>query len=46
MVETAKVNVLEPYAFIKKVMTELPKATCLEDIEALLPYNQKEAFAA
>ena len=40
LVESAKINGLEPYEYIKKVMTELPAATCLEDIEKLLPCNQ------
>ncbi len=37
LIERAKANGLEPYAYLKLVFTELPKATCLEDIEALLP---------
>ena len=40
LIETAKANGLEPYAYLKKVFTELPKATCVEDIEALLPFKQ------
>jgi len=39
LIETAKANGLEPYAYLKKVFTELPKATCVEDIETLLPYR-------
>ena len=42
LVETARANGLEPYAYLKKVMTELPAAKSLEDIERLLPYNQAE----
>lgn len=37
LIETAKANGLEPYAYLRQVFTELPKATSLEDIEALLP---------
>ena len=39
LIETAKANGLEPYAYLKQVITELPKATCVEDIEALLPFK-------
>ena len=39
LIETAKANGLEPYAYLKHVFTELPKATCFEDIEALLPFK-------
>ena len=37
LIETAKANGLEPYQYLKTVFTELPKATCVEDIEVLLP---------
>ena len=37
LIETAKANNLEPYAYLRHVFTELPKATSLDDIEALLP---------
>jgi len=39
LIETAKVNGLEPYAYLKRVFTELPNATTLEQIENLLPWN-------
>jgi transposase len=39
LIETARANGLEPYAYLRKVLTELPQATTLEDIEALLPAN-------
>ncbi len=35
--KAAKANGIEPYAYLKRVFTELSKASCLEDIEALLP---------
>ena len=39
MVETAKANGINPYAYLKHVFTELPKAKTVEDLEALLPWN-------
>jgi transposase len=39
LVETAKASGLEPYAYLKHIFTELPKATTVEEIEALLPFN-------
>ncbi len=37
LIETAKANKIEPYRYLRQVFTELPKATSLEDIEALPP---------
>lgn len=37
LIETAKANGLEPYAYLRRVFTELPKADSVEAIEALLP---------
>jgi transposase len=39
LVESAKANALEPYAYLRHVLTELPKAQSLETIEALLPWH-------
>ncbi len=39
LIETAKANSLEPYAYLRNVFTELPRATSVEDIEALLPWK-------
>lgn len=39
LVETAKANGIEPYAYLRHVFTELPKATTIDDVEALLPWN-------
>lgn len=39
LIETAKANELEPYAYLRKLFTELPKATSVEHIEALLPWR-------
>ena len=41
LVETAKANGHEPYAYLLTVFTNLPAAKTLEDIEALLPFNLK-----
>ena len=39
LIETAKANSLEPYAYLRYLFTELPKAETVEAIEALLPGN-------
>jgi transposase len=39
IIQTAKANGHEPYAYLRHIFTELPKATTVEDIEALLPYR-------
>jgi len=39
LIETAKTSGLEPYAYLRHVFTELPKADTVEAIEALLPGN-------
>jgi transposase len=39
IVQTAKANGLEPYAYLKHLFTELPKAKTPDAIEALLPYR-------
>ncbi len=47
LVETAKASGIEPYAYLKHIFTELPKATTLEEIEALLPFNiDRDQFPA
>ncbi|VAW74738.1 Mobile element protein [hydrothermal vent metagenome] len=37
LIETVKTNGLEPYAYLRYLFTELPKAETVEEIEALLP---------
>ena len=37
LVETAKANGLEPYAYLRLVFTQLPRTESVADIEALLP---------
>ena len=39
LIETAKANDLEPYAYLRRVFTELPQADSVEAIEALLPHT-------
>lgn len=38
LIETAKLNGLEPYRYLRYVFTELPKAKTLEELEQLLPW--------
>ena len=42
LIETCKANGLEPYAYLRYLFTELPKAETVEAIEALLPGNLSE----
>lgn len=37
LIETARANGLDPYGYLRRVFTDLPNATTVEDIEALLP---------
>lgn len=37
LVITARANGIEPYQYLKRVLTELPAATSAEDVEKLLP---------
>lgn len=41
LVQTARGNDLEPYAYLRRLFTELPAAQTLEQIETLLPWNIK-----
>jgi hypothetical protein len=41
LVETAKANGQEPYAWLCHILERLPQATTVEDYEALLPWNLK-----
>ena len=40
LVQTAQANDREPWAYLKQVFTELPQATTLAQIEALLPWAE------
>jgi len=42
LIETAKANGIEPYAYLKRLFTELPQASRVEHIEALLPIQNIE----
>ena len=44
LVETAKANGVEPHAYLSLVFAQLPYATCVEDFEALLPWNLKTSL--
>ena len=39
LIETAKANGLEPYAYLRRVFSHLPAANSVDDVEALLPWN-------
>src|SRR5690554_6610806 len=39
LIETAKANGLEPYAYLREVFAALPVATTSEQVQALLPWN-------
>jgi hypothetical protein len=39
LIETAKANGLEPYVYLRHVFAHLPRATSVEDMEALLPWK-------
>jgi transposase len=45
VIETAKANGLEPYAYLKRVFTELTNAKMLEHVEMLLPWNDQKITA-
>ncbi len=46
LIETAKANDLEPYDYLKQVLTVLPYAESVEEIEVLLPWNFKKTETA
>jgi hypothetical protein len=39
IVSTARANGLEPYAYLRRLFADLPKAKTVEDFEALLPFS-------
>jgi transposase len=41
LIETAKANGLDPHAYFREVLTQLPYADSVEKLEALLPWNIK-----
>ena len=42
LIETAKGNGLESYEYMKQLLTALPYAESVDDIEVLLPWNIKK----
>ena len=46
IIETAKANGLEPYAYLRHLFEKLPQAITLADVEALLPWNVAKATAS
>ncbi len=43
LIETAKANGLEPWAYLQRIFAEIPAAKSLEDIEALLPRSAQSS---
>ena len=41
IVETAKANGVEPYAYLSLLFAQLPYANTVEDFETLFPWNVK-----
>jgi hypothetical protein len=41
LVQTARANELEPYAYLCRLFAELPVAQTVEQIEALLPWKHQ-----
>lgn len=46
LIETAKANGQEPYAWLRHILERLPAASSVEDYEALLPWNCSPANAS
>jgi hypothetical protein len=46
LVQTARANEIEPYAYLRRMLAKLPKAQTVEQIEALLPWNIKLSLAS
>ena len=42
LIETAKANEIEPYAYLRHIFKALPYADSVEKVEALLPWNVKD----
>jgi transposase len=43
LIETAKANGLEPFAYLRYLFTQLPIATTVDDYESLLPWKVKKS---
>ena len=46
LIETAKANGIEPFAYLRFLFERIPAAQRLEDFEALLPYRVDRSFLA
>jgi hypothetical protein len=46
LVETAKANGIEPFAYLRFPFERIPMAECLQDFEALLPYRLDRSLLA
>ena len=46
LVQTARANELEPYAYLRRLFAELPAAQTVEQIEALLPFQIRPVIDA
>ncbi len=46
LVETAKANGIEPFAYLRFLFERIPAAECLNDFEALLPYRLDRSLLA
>ncbi|MNZ81116.1 Transposase IS66 family protein [compost metagenome] len=46
LIETAKANGQEPYAWLRHILERLPSASSVEDFDALLPWNGSPRNAA
>lgn len=46
LIETAKANGQEPYAWLRHILERLPTASSVDDYEALLPWNCSPATAS
>ncbi len=46
LVQTARMNQLEPWAYLRLIAEELPKAITLEEIESLLPHRLSPEYRA
>jgi len=44
LIETAKANNIEPYAYLVHVLNKIPYANTVEEIEMLLPWNYKKSL--
>jgi hypothetical protein len=39
LVQTARANEIEPYAYLRRMLAELPRVNTVADFEALLPFS-------